>query len=157
LKDRRIQVVMSKKGEGKMALVALRLVKFESVHLDPDEDCLVGWFNDLGFWDPEIECRIRAAGNHLPLDIEYRFRDVNKLPIDHTTKKLLSNLLMSDVGIPLKGLGFSDGGWKDPITCVGKILSLKLGRVQDNERFKAVNYAFDNRIQYLVGVRQYPN
>ncbi|KKR89325.1 MAG: hypothetical protein UU39_C0042G0004 [Candidatus Woesebacteria bacterium GW2011_GWD1_41_12] len=133
-----------------MALVRLQLVKLGSI--DPDEDCLVSWFYDLKFWDPEIECRVRAAEYHLPLDIEYRFRDMNKLPVDHTTKKLLTSLLGSDVGISLKRLGFSDGGWNDPDTCVGKILSLKLGRVQDHERFKAVKYAFDPRIQYLIGV-----
>lgn len=138
-----------------MTLVRLNLVKFGSI--DPDEDRLICWFSDLGFWDPEIECRIRAAEFHLPLDIEYRFRDKHQLPIDTTTKKLFTNLLGSDVGISLKSLGFCDGGWNDPDTCVGKILSLKLGRVQDHERFKAVSYAFDPRIQYLIGVNSHLN
>jgi len=62
------------------------------------------------------------------------------------TKKLFYDLLKSDIGLSLKLLGFCDGEWKDPETCVGKILSLKLGRVQDRERFKALNIAFDPRV-----------
>lgn len=142
-----------------MALVALRLVKFESVHLDPDEDPLIDWLKNLNFWGTEVEARVAAARNHLPVDIELNFQEKFCLPFNAPTKRLFSNLICSDLGIPLRALGYGgcwSHGWEDPATCTGQILHLKLARVQDHERFKALKFAFDPRIQYLIGVRPAP-
>ncbi|KKS95664.1 MAG: hypothetical protein UV71_C0004G0004 [Microgenomates group bacterium GW2011_GWC1_43_13] len=136
--------------------VKLQLLKFESKNLDSDEDQLIKWLQEIGFWDIEVNLRVKAAANHLPLDIEGSFKDRFGLPMNSPTKKLFYDLLKSDIGLSLKLLGFCDGEWKDPETCVGKILSLKLGRVQDRERFKALNIAFDPRVQFLLGVRAVP-
>lgn len=136
-----------------MALVHLCLVKFYST--DP-EDRLVKWLVDLNFWNTMVKYRVEAAKGFLPLDVESDLKDKLELPLDRYTKKVFSNLVASDVGISLKTLGYCDHGWKDPETCVGKILGLQLGRVQDEKRFKALSCAFDPRVQYLVGVRSRP-
>jgi hypothetical protein len=137
-------------------LVRLPFVRFVSVSLDPEEDPLIKWFEDLNFWNVNVRCRIRAAGNCLPLDVEAEFKETLKLPLESDTRNLFSKLINSCTGIPLISLGFCGCGYDDPDTCVGKILSLRLGRVQDRFKFKAVNIAFDPRAQFLIGARSVP-
>lgn len=137
-----------------MALVHLCLVKFYST--DPREDRLIRWLVDLNFWNAMIKYRVEAAKGFLPLDVESDLKEKLELPLDRYAKKIFSDLVASDVGISLETLGYCDHGWKDPETCVGKILGLQLARVQDEKRFKALSYAFDPRVQYLVGIRSRP-
>ncbi len=140
-----------------MVVTFLHLVKFKSKLLDPDEDPLVGWLYALGFWGDEVVLRINQAKGYLPLDIETDFRNAFDLPIDGNTNCLFSKLLCSCTGIDLHTLGYNgDDDYRDPYTCVGKILALKLGRVQDNTRFKALSIAFDPRAQFLIGARKVP-
>ncbi|OGZ27306.1 MAG: hypothetical protein A2427_03170 [Candidatus Nealsonbacteria bacterium RIFOXYC1_FULL_40_7] len=139
-------------------LVRLHLVKFASC-LDPDEDSLIKWLIDLNFWDFEVRCRVRAANNYLPLDKETAFMEMFGLPLCRDSKNLFSNLLSSDVGLSLKALGF-DGcqcnDWEDIETCTGKLLYLKLARVQYGKKLKALKIAFDPRAQFLIGARKVP-
>lgn len=126
-------------------------------NLDPDEDLLAEWLKCLNVWDFELECRVMAAKGFFPLDMEYRVKDQLGLPLDESTLKLFQRLLKDDLGINLETLG-CNGNWRDPNTCVGRIYSLNLARVQDNVRFKAQNpIAFDTRVHYLVGLRNNPN
>ena len=133
----------------------MQLVKFNS--LDPCQDPLIKWMGHLNYWTTQVRYRVEAAKCFFPLDLEYEFRDKLGLPLDSNSRKVFSKLVQSDVGISLKSLGFCEGDWYDPETCCGKILQLQLARVQDSERFKAINIAFDPRVQYLIGARQYPN
>jgi hypothetical protein len=139
-----------------ISLESLGLVKFASKRLDPNEDRLIEWLTELGFWNSEVENRVKKADNHLPLDIEYDLKDGLKLPLDNPTRAVFSDLLRSDVGLSLKALGFHDGEWADPECCVGRLLNLKVARVQDSERFKALCIAFDPRAQFLIGARKIP-
>lgn len=140
-----------------MVVTFLHLVKFRSELLDPDEDPLIGWLYALGFWEEEVMIRVNQAKGYLPLDMETDFRNAFELPIDSCTNCLFSKLLCSCTGIDLYTLGYNgDDDYRDPYTCVGKILALKLGRVQDNTRFKALNIAFDPRAQFLIGARKVP-
>lgn len=134
-------------------LVHLQLIKFESLD---SEDGFFVWLNDIGFWDGQIEDRVRKANNFLPVDLECQLKDRYGLPLDKLTQILMSKLLSSDVGIPMSKLSFCGSEPIDPKTYAGRILSLKLGRVQDNERFKPLKIAFDSRIQYLIGIRRIP-
>ncbi len=134
----------------------VQLVRFTSQTLDQDEDPLIKWLTDLNFWDVQVKYRIKAADRFMPLDIEYQFKSRFGLPLDCDVKNLFSGLLCSCTGMLLKPLGFGDGGYEDPCTCVGKILSLKLGRVQDRVKLKALKIAFDPRAQFLVGARSVP-
>ena len=138
-----------------MTLITIQAVKFNSI--EAREDRLIRWLIDLNIWNSTVKCMVQAAKGFLPLEVEYDLKEKLSLPIDHVTKTLFSRLIASDLGLSLASLGFCDKGWDDPETCVGKLLSLNLARVQDSERFKAINYAFDKRIQYLVGVSKYPN
>ena len=140
-----------------MTLVWVQAVRFNSFALDPREDRLIKWLIDLNFWNTTVKYQVMAARGYLPLEVEYELKEKLGLPLDHVTKTLFSRLIGSDMGLSLKSLGFCDQDWDDPETCCGKLLQLNLARVQDSERFKAISYAFDTRIQYLVGVRQNPN
>ena len=137
--------------------VTVQAVKFYSLELDPHKDPLVKWLMCLNFWDTTVKCRVKAAKGFLPLEVEYDLKEKLGLPIDNFAKTLFSRLVASDMGLSITELGYRGKGWEDPETCIGKLLSLNLARVQDSERFKALNYSFDTRIQYLVGVRNYPN
>lgn len=138
-----------------MSLVSLRLVKFTC--LDPNGDPLIKWLIHLNYWSVPVRYRIEAAKCFLPLDLEFDLKEKLGLPLDDRTKKVFSKLVDSDMGLSLKSFGFCNHDWDDPETCCGKLLQLNLARVQDSERFKAIKYAFDPRIQYLIGARQYPN
>jgi len=136
------------------------LVKQQFVQIDVsdlDRDRLVRWLVNLDFWDSGVEKRVLVANGYLPIDLEYQLKDQYKLPFDENTLDLFGQLLSSDIGLSLESLGFKEGGWRNPDSCVGKILFLKLGRVQDGVRFKPLPIAFDPRAQYLVGFRKYPN
>ena len=140
-------------------LVKLHLVGFASKSLDQNEDPLIKWLIDLNFWDFEVRCRVEAANGYLPLDKETDFMEIFGLPFCRDSKKLFNNLLSSDIGLSLKALGF-DGcqhnDWEDLETCTGKVLYLKLARVQDKTKLKALNIAFDPRAQFLIGAREMP-
>lgn len=127
------------------------LVRLDSI--DPDESRLAKWLTDLGVWDFELESRIRMAKGFIPIDMEYRIKDQLGLPLDGCSLKLFSDLIKSDLGINLRSLGFTDGDWRSPDTCVGKMTNLLLARVQDEVRFKALPISFDPGAQHLLGFK----
>jgi len=136
-----------------------QLVEFKSKCLSPDQDPMIKWLIDLNFWDFEVRSRVEAANRFFPLDTETNFLDKFGLPFDRDSKNLFLKLLSSDIGLLLEVLGF-DGcqcnEWEDPETCTGKILALKLARVQDRKKLKVLNIAFDPRVQFLLGARGVP-
>lgn len=141
-----------------MALVALQLVRFKSPC--PGEDELVDWLIENKFWNQRIKTRVIEANNYLPMDLEMEFKEKFGIPFDKPTRTLFSELLRSDTGIPLNSLGFDVyecKGWEDPETCTGKLLNIRLVRVQRQSKIKALKVAFDPRAQYLGGLRNNPN
>jgi hypothetical protein len=132
-------------------LLRLELARVRSI--DPDECRLVKWLVELGVWDFELESRVRMAKGFIPVDMEYRIKDQLGLPLDKCSLKLFSELIKSDLGINLQSLGFINGDWRSPDTCVGKMTNLLVARVQDEKRFKALPIAFDPGAQHLLGFK----
>lgn len=129
-------------------------VKF--VSLEPEEDILSCWLEDLGVFSQETALRISEAKMYLPLDIEVSLREKLKLPLDTDCLTLLSKLLRNENGIELKRFGLSGKTCRDTETCTGRLNRLKLVRVQDDSILKPLKIAFDPRVQFLVGARKMP-
>ena len=123
--------------------------------LDPEEDPLSGWLEDLGLLNQETSQRISEADMHLPLDLEYSFREKLERSLDADCLTLLFKLLNNKDGIELKLLCLSAGTWKDPETCTGRLHHFKLVKAERGILLP-LTIARDPRVQYLIGARASP-
>jgi len=123
--------------------------------LEPEEDPLARWLEDLGLLNQETSQRISEADMHLPLDLEYSFREKLERSLDADCLTLLSKLLKNENGIELKQLCLSTATWTDHLTCTGRLNRLKLVKVRHGVLLPLA-IARDPRVQFLIGTRTSP-